>query len=53
MEKCLADEFLEMGDDWQNAVEELLAPSYVAETIRKFASDFGTADDSNIVSIRG
>jgi integrase len=30
-----------------------LAPSYVAETIRKFAPDFGTADDSNIISIRG
>jgi integrase len=30
-----------------------LAPSYVAETIRKFAPDFGTAaDDTNIVSIR-
>ena len=28
-----------------------LAPSYVAETIRKFAPDFGTGDDSNIVSI--
>ncbi len=28
-----------------------LAPSYVAETIRKFAPDFGTADDSNVVSI--
>jgi integrase len=28
-----------------------LAPSYVAETIRKFAPDFGTADDSNIVPI--
>jgi integrase len=30
-----------------------LAPSYVAETIRKFAPTFGTTDDSNIVSIRG
>jgi integrase len=30
-----------------------LAPSYVAETIRKFAPDFGTGDDSNIISIRG
>jgi hypothetical protein len=29
-----------------------LAPSYVAETIRKFAPDFGTADESNVVSIR-
>jgi integrase len=28
-----------------------LAPSYVAETIRKFAPDFGTADESNIVSL--
>jgi integrase len=28
-----------------------LAPSYVAETIRKFAPDFGTADETNIVSI--
>jgi integrase len=28
-----------------------LAPSYVAEQIRKFAPDFGTADDSSIVSI--
>jgi intergrase/recombinase len=28
-----------------------LAPSYIAETIRKFAPDFGTADDSNIVPI--
>jgi integrase len=28
-----------------------LAPSYLAETIRKFAPDFGTADDSNIVPI--
>ena len=28
-----------------------LAPSYIVETIRKFAPDFGTADDSNIVSI--
>ena len=26
-----------------------LAPSYLAETIRKFAPTFGTADDSNIV----
>jgi integrase len=30
-----------------------LAPSYVAETIRKFAPDFGTTDDTNIVSIGG
>jgi hypothetical protein len=29
-----------------------LAPSYLAETIRKFAPNFGTAEDSNIVSIR-
>jgi len=28
-----------------------LAPSYVAETIRKFAPTFGTADDSNVVPI--
>jgi integrase len=28
-----------------------LSPSYVAETIRKFAPDFGTADESNIVPI--
>jgi integrase len=28
-----------------------LAPSYVAEQIRKFAPDFGTADGSNIASI--
>jgi hypothetical protein len=28
-----------------------LAPSYIAETIRKFAPDFGTLDDTNIVSI--
>jgi integrase len=28
-----------------------LAPSYVAETIRKFAPTFGTTDDSNIVPI--
>jgi integrase len=28
-----------------------LAPSYVAEQIRKFAPEFGTADDSNIVPI--
>jgi integrase len=28
-----------------------LAPSYVAETIRKFAPDFGTSDESNIVPI--
>jgi integrase len=28
-----------------------LAPSYVAETIRKFAPDFGTADESNVVPI--
>jgi integrase len=28
-----------------------LAPSYVAETIRKFSPSFGTADDSNIVPI--
>jgi integrase len=30
-----------------------LAPSYVAETIRKFAPVFGTEEDSNIVSISG
>ena len=30
-----------------------LAPSYVAETIRKFAPDFGTADLSTIVPIGG
>jgi integrase len=30
-----------------------LAPSYVAETIRRFAPTFGTADDSNIVPIGG
>jgi integrase len=29
-----------------------LAPSYVAETIRKFAPDFVTSEDTNIVSIR-
>jgi integrase len=29
-----------------------LAPSYVAETIRKFAPTFGTADETTIVSIR-
>lgn len=29
-----------------------LAPSYIAETIRKFAPDFGTAGETNIVSIR-
>ena len=29
-----------------------LAPSYLAETIRKFAPDFGTADDTTLVSIR-
>jgi integrase len=29
-----------------------LAPSYIAETIRKFAPDFGTGDESNIISIR-
>jgi integrase len=28
-----------------------LAPSYVAETIRKFAPDFGTTDDTNVISI--
>jgi integrase len=28
-----------------------LAPSYVAETIRKFAPSFGTADESNVVPI--
>jgi integrase len=28
-----------------------LEESYVAETIRKFAPDFGTTDDSNIVPI--
>jgi integrase len=28
-----------------------LAPSYVSETIRKFAPDFGTTDDSKIVPI--
>jgi integrase len=28
-----------------------LAPSYVAETIRKFAPDFGTADETNVVLI--
>ena len=28
-----------------------LAPSYVAEQIRKFAPSFGTADDSNVVPI--
>jgi integrase len=28
-----------------------LAPSYIAETIRKFAPDFGTADDTNVVSM--
>jgi integrase len=28
-----------------------LAPSYLAETIRKFAPSFGTADETNIVSI--
>jgi integrase len=30
-----------------------LAPSYVAETIRKFAPTFGTAEDTNIVPIGG
>jgi integrase len=30
-----------------------LAPSYIAETIRKFAPDFGTGEDGNIVSIGG
>ena len=30
-----------------------LAPSYVAETIRKFAPDFGTSDETRVVSIRG
>jgi integrase len=30
-----------------------LAPSYIAETIRKFAPDFGTSEDGNIVSIGG
>jgi integrase len=28
-----------------------LAPSYVAETIRKFAPEFGTSDESNVVPI--
>ncbi|PNE10145.1 MAG: integrase [Beijerinckiaceae bacterium] len=28
-----------------------LAPSYIAETIRKFAPTFGTRDESNVVSI--
>ena len=28
-----------------------LAPSYIAETIRKFAPEFGTAGDSNVVPI--
>ncbi len=30
-----------------------LAPSYVAETIRKFAPEYGTADGSNVVPIGG
>jgi integrase len=30
-----------------------LAPSYVAETIRRFAPDFGSTDDTNVISIRG
>ena len=30
-----------------------LAPSYIAETIRKFAPTFGTAEDTNIVPIGG
>ena len=29
-----------------------LAPSYVAETIRKFAPDFGTAEQTSVVSIK-
>jgi integrase len=29
-----------------------LAPSYVAETIRKFAPDFGTGEDTNVISIK-
>jgi integrase len=29
-----------------------LAPSYIAETIRKFAPEFGAPDETNIVSIR-
>jgi hypothetical protein len=28
-----------------------MAPSYVAETIRKFAPDFGTTGKANLVSI--
>jgi integrase len=28
-----------------------LAPSYIAETIRKFAPDFGTAENTNVISI--
>ena len=30
-----------------------LAPSYLAETIRKFAPTFGTAEDTTIVSLGG
>jgi hypothetical protein len=30
-----------------------LAPSYIAETIRKFAPDFGTSDKVNVVPIGG
>jgi integrase len=30
-----------------------LAPSYIAETIRKFAPEYGTAGDSNVVLIGG
>jgi hypothetical protein len=30
-----------------------LAPSYVAEQIRKFAPSFGTAEDTTIVSLGG
>jgi integrase len=30
-----------------------LAPSYIAETIRKFAPTFGTAEDSNVVPMKG
>jgi integrase len=30
-----------------------LAPSYIAETIRKFAPSFGTAEDTNLVPMRG
>ena len=30
-----------------------LAPSYLAETIRKFAPTFGTPDDTNVVPIGG